>query len=105
MSYGPLAVPGKISAFQRRAVVNVRYSSSRTPGGWKAHGTYFERESAKGDGQQKEKQTGLEHDGQCLIPTALAWLVNIRLDHWQTAGSGRGRAHLQDYRFPRRRQG
>ena len=59
MSYGPFAVPGKISAFQRRAVVNVRYSSSRTHGGWKAHGTYLERESAKGDGQHKEKEPGV----------------------------------------------
>src|ERR1035441_2002011 len=39
----------KAATFQRRAIVNVRYSSARTPGGWKAHGTYIERESAKGD--------------------------------------------------------
>ena len=38
----------KTSPFQRRAVVNVRYSNAKTPGGWKAHGTYVERESAKG---------------------------------------------------------
>src|SRR5271155_4452029 len=38
----------KTSPFQRRAVVNVRYSNAKTPGGWKAHGTYLERESAKG---------------------------------------------------------
>ena len=37
----------RTSAFQRRAIVNVRYSASRTPGGWKAHGTYIERESAR----------------------------------------------------------
>jgi hypothetical protein len=37
------------SAFERRCVVNVRYSSSRTPGGWKAHGCYLERDSAKGE--------------------------------------------------------
>src|SRR6201998_2183701 len=38
----------KTSPFQRRAIVNVRYSNAKTPGGWKAHGTYVERESAKG---------------------------------------------------------
>src|ERR1700674_4405109 len=38
----------KTSPFQRRAVVNVRYSNAKTLGGWKAHGTYVERESAKG---------------------------------------------------------
>src|SRR5580700_2589521 len=50
----------KASPFQRRAVVNVRYSNAKTPGGWKAHGTYVERESAKGrdvgDGQQYDSE-------------------------------------------------
>src|SRR5208337_3517699 len=62
----------KTSAFQRRAVVNVRYSTARTPGGWKAHGTYIERESAKGDrenpdaerfGLAKEQSLGSLADG------------------------------------------
>ena len=39
---------GAGSPFQRRCIVNVRYASGRTPGGWKAHGVYVERESAKG---------------------------------------------------------
>jgi type IV secretory pathway VirD2 relaxase len=93
MSYGPLAVPSKTSAFQRRAVVNVRYSSSRTPGGWKAHGTYLERESAKGDGQQKEKETGLEHDMQSTHSDRLGLAREHSLgslaDGWQHAGDER----------------
>ena len=93
MSYGPLAVPGKTSVFQRRAVVNVRYSSSRTHGGWKAHGTYLERESAKGDGQHKEKQTGLEHDVQSTHSDRLGLAREHPLgslaDGWQQAGDER----------------
>ena len=93
MSYGPLAVPGKTSVFQRRAVVNVRYSSSRTHGGWKAHGTYLERESAKGDGQHKEKQTGLEHDVQSTHSDRLGLAREHPLgslaDSWQSAGDAR----------------
>jgi hypothetical protein len=93
MSYGPLAVPGKISAFQRRAVVNVRYSSSRTYGGWKAHGTYLERESAKGDGHQKENQPGLERDVQSTHSDRLGLAREHQLgslaDGWQQAGDER----------------
>jgi hypothetical protein len=37
------------SPFQRRCIVNVRYANGRTKGGWRAHGFYVERESAKGD--------------------------------------------------------
>jgi hypothetical protein len=93
MSYGSLAVPGKISAFRRRAVVNVRYSSSRTPGGWKAHGTYLERESAKGNGQHKESQAGLEHDAQSTHSDRLGLARQNPLgslaDSWQRAGDER----------------
>ncbi len=46
----------KGSPFQRRAIVNVRYSNAKTPGGWKAHGKYIERESARGTKPR-------EHDG------------------------------------------
>ena len=46
----------KPSAFERRCVVNVRYSSSRTPGGWKAHGCYLERESAKRDRDANDEE-------------------------------------------------
>ena len=45
---GSASGSSKTSPFQRRAIVNVRYSNAKTPGGWKAHGTYVERESAKG---------------------------------------------------------
>jgi Protein of unknown function (DUF3363) len=93
MSYGPLAVPGKTSVFQRRAVVNVRYSSSRTHGGWKAHGTYLERESAKGDDQHKEKETGLEHDVRSTHSDRLGLAREHPLgslaDAWQRAGDER----------------
>jgi hypothetical protein len=50
----------------------VRYSTSRTRGGWKAHGTYIERESAKGNrenpnaerfGLAKEQSLGSLADG------------------------------------------
>ena len=93
MSYGPLAVPGKTSVFQRRAVVNVRYSSSRTHGGWKAHGTYLERESAKGDDQHKEKEPGLEHDVRSTHSDRLGLAREHSLgslaDGWQRAGDER----------------
>ena len=93
MSYGPLAVPGKTSVFQRRAVVNVRYSSSRTHGGWKAHGTYLERESAKGDDQHKEKEPGLEHDVRSTHSDRLGLAREHSLgslaDAWQRAGDER----------------
>jgi hypothetical protein len=46
----------KTSPFERRCVVNFRYSSARTPGGWKAHGCYLERESAKGDRETPGKE-------------------------------------------------
>ena len=62
----------RTSPFQRRAIVNIRYSAARTRGGWKAHGTYIERESAKGDrenpdaerfGLAKEQSLGSLADG------------------------------------------
>jgi len=63
----------KASAFQRRAVVNVRYSNSRTPGGWKAHGTYIERESAKGGRENPDaEQFGLAKE-QSLGSLAEGW--------------------------------
>src|SRR5258708_25257259 len=54
----------KTSPFQRRAIVNVRYSNSKTSGGWKAHGTYVERESAKGRDVIDGKLYGGEHELQ-----------------------------------------
>ena len=69
-AYSPASA--RNSPFQRRAIVNVRYSAARTHGGWKAHGTYIERESAKGDrenpdaerfGLAKEQSLGSLADG------------------------------------------
>lgn len=68
------------SPFQRRAIVNVRYSTSRTRGGWKAHGTYIERESAKGDRENPDAERfGLAKE-QSLGSLA---------DGWQKAGDRR----------------
>jgi hypothetical protein len=78
--------------FQRRAIVNVRYSSSRTPGGWKAHGTYVERESAKADLQEKDKD-GLEADSRMPDADRLGLAKDHQLgslaDTWQKAGDQR----------------
>src|SRR6202161_4105124 len=60
----------KTSPFQRRAIVNVRYSNAKTPGGWKAHGTYIERESAKGR-QADDGKHGAENEEQTASPDRL----------------------------------
>ena len=70
----------KASAFQRRAIVNVRYSSSRTPGGWKAHGCYIERESAKGD---------QENQGAEKLGLAKERSLGAVAGDWQKAGDKR----------------
>jgi len=70
----------RTSPFQRRAIVNVRYSAARTRGGWKAHGTYIERESAKGDRENPDAERfGLAKE-QSLGSLA---------DGWQKAGDRR----------------
>jgi hypothetical protein len=61
----------KSSAFQRRCIVNVRYASARAPGGWKAHGTYIERESAKGDRLPSEREAATEIGSQVSDPDRL----------------------------------
>src|ERR1700726_1948713 len=67
----------KTSPFQRRAIVIVRYSNAKTPGGWKAHGTYVERESAKAtDG----KLYGVEHEVQTPHPDRLGLAQERSLD-------------------------
>jgi hypothetical protein len=77
-SYSPGS--SRTSPFQRRAIVNVRYSSARTRGGWKAHGTYIERESAKGDRENPDAERfGLAKE-QSLGSLA---------DGWQKAGDRR----------------
>lgn len=83
----------KSSPFQRRAIVNVRYASARTPGGWKAHGTYIERESAKGDRLPTEKQTGVAIDSQVFDPDRFGLAQEHSLgslaESWQRAGDKR----------------
>ncbi len=74
----------KSSPLQRRAIVNVRYASARTPGGWKAHGTYIERESAKGDRLPTEKETGITIGSQVPAQDRLgekARLASLRATH------------------------
>jgi hypothetical protein len=73
--------------------VNVRYASARTPGGWKAHGTYIERESAKADRLPIEKQTEVAIDSQVPDPDRLGLAKECRLgllaESWQKAGDKR----------------
>jgi hypothetical protein len=70
----------KPSAFERRAIVNVRYASSRTPGGWKAHGCYIERESAKKD---------RESQGEEKLGVAKERSLGAVAGDWQKAGDKR----------------
>jgi len=81
------------SPFQRRAIVNVRYASARAPGGWKAHGTYIERESAKGDRVPTEKETGVAIGSQVPDPDRLGLAQEHQLgslaERWQKAGDKR----------------
>jgi hypothetical protein len=73
--------------------VNVRYASARTPGGWKAHGTYIERESAKGDRLPAEKQTDAAIDNQVPDPDRIGLAQEHQLgslaESWQRAGDKR----------------
>jgi hypothetical protein len=82
----------KTSPFQRRAIVNVRYSNAKTPGGWKAHGTYVERESAKGRDVDDGKH-GAENEVQTASPDRLGLAKEHSLDSlaglWQKAGDQR----------------
>jgi len=88
-------LPGsaKPSAFQRRSIVNVRYASARTPGGWKAHGTYIERESAKGDRLPSEREAATEIGSQVYDPDRLGLAQEHPLgrlaESWQKAGDKR----------------
>jgi len=92
MSSGRGVASERASAFQRRAIVNVRYSSSQTPGGWKAHGTYVERESAKVNPVDKGKQQ-LEADPRMSDADRLGLAREHPLgslaDSWQRAGDER----------------
>ena len=93
----------KTSPFQRRAVVNVRYSNAKTPGGWKAHGTYVERESAKGREADDAEQYSAGNDVQAPSPDRLGLAKEHSLDSLagQLAES-RGPAHFQSHHFPGR---
>jgi len=92
-AFGKLPASPKSSAFQRRSIVNVRYASARTPGGWKAHGTYIERESAKGDRLPSEREAATEIGSKVPDPDrlglaqqhSLGWLA----ESWQKAGDKR----------------
>ena len=83
----------KSSAFQRRCIVNVRYASARTPGGWKAHGTYIERESAKGDRLPSEREAANEIGSHVSDPDRLGLAQEHPLgrlaESWQKAGDKR----------------
>jgi hypothetical protein len=92
-AFGKLPASPKSSAFQRRSIVNVRYASARTPGGWKAHGTYIERENAKGDRLPSEREAATEIGSKVPDPDrlglaqqhSLGWLA----ESWQKAGDKR----------------
>lgn len=71
---------GAATQFQRRAIVNVRYSNSRMKGSWKAHGRYLERESAAGQKESHEHERLDSQDNRSLHAIA---------DQWQKAGDVR----------------
>jgi hypothetical protein len=92
-AFSRLPASAKPSPFQRRCIVNVRYASARTPGGWKAHGTYIERESAKGDRVPSEREAATEIDSQVPNPDRLGLAQEHPLgrlaESWQQAGDKR----------------
>src|ERR1700744_2562262 len=83
----------KTSPFQRRAIVNVRYSNAKTPGGWKAHGTYVERESAKDRDVDDGRPNGVNDEVQTRSEDRLGLAKEHSLDSlaglWQKAGDER----------------
>ena len=92
-AFSRLPTSQKSSAFQRRCIVNVRYASAKTPGGWKAHGTYIERESAKGDHLPYEREAATEIGSQVPNPDRLGLAQEHPLgrlaEGWQQAGDKR----------------
>ena len=84
-AFSPISRSG--SAFQRRCIVNVRYASDRTPGGWKAHGTYVERESAKGEVRSKDDQKHVDNGDR--LGLAKEHSMTSLADLWQSAGDER----------------
>ena len=71
---------GAATQFQRRAIVNVRYSSSHVKGSWKAHGRYLERESAAGKLHSREHERLDSRSNRPLHSIA---------DQWHKAGDTR----------------
>ncbi|HTF68048.1 MAG TPA: hypothetical protein VK638_35745, partial [Edaphobacter sp.] len=73
--------------------MNVRYSNAKTPGGWKAHGTYVERESAKGRDVVGGKQYGVNDEVRTPNRDRLGLAEEHSLDslagQWQKAGDER----------------
>ena len=78
------------SPFQRRCIVNVRYANSKTPGGWKAHGTYVERESARGESDsQKGPDRNAARVAEDRLGLAKQQSLSSLADSWQRDGDGR----------------
>lgn len=71
---------GAATQFQRRAIVNVRYSNSRVKGSWKAHGRYLERENAAGQKGSHEHERLDSQEDRSLHAIA---------DQWHKAGDAR----------------
>ncbi len=73
--------------------MNVRYSNAKTSGGWKAHGIYVERESAKGPDLIGGHLHGVEHEGQTALPDRLGLAQERSLDslarQWQRSVDAR----------------
>jgi hypothetical protein len=90
-SAAPTGVTRSGSPFQRRCIVNVRYAANRTAGGWRAHGTYVERESAKSEIQgtnvgTKDTDKGYPED---RLGLAKAQSLTSLAGSWQNAGDER----------------
>jgi hypothetical protein len=75
--------------------VNVRFANGRTPGSWKAHGKYVERDSAKGDVHAKDDQgfakqgAGDRSDPADRLGLAKTQSLASLADSWQKAGDKR----------------
>jgi Protein of unknown function (DUF3363) len=65
------------SKYSQRAAVRVTYANGRTPGQWKAHGCYLERESASG-----KELPGFDAEGTSLP-------IAETLDSWQKSDDPR----------------
>ena len=83
------------SPFQRRCIVNVRFANGRTPGGWKAHGKYVERDNAKGevhamdDSGLAKQDAGDRSDPADRLGLAKTQSLASLADSWQKAGDKR----------------